>query len=109
MAVSSQDRGAKRTPKKRKSRIDWRAIFYGLLRWGLVAGIWAGVAVAAVVAYFALTLPDISGLEDSGRKPSIRLALTDGTVFASSGEVHGRPAETVPGYSEPTSGTNPSA
>lgn len=92
VAVSSQDRGAKRTPKKRKSRIDWRAIFYGLLRWGLVAGIWAGVAVAAVVAYFALTLPDISGLEDSGRKPSIRLALTDGTVFASSGEVHGRPA-----------------
>ena len=92
MAVTSQDRGSKRSPKKRKSRVDWRAIFYGLLRWGLVAGIWAGVAVAAVVAYFALTLPDISGLEDSGRKPSIRLALADGTVFASSGEVHGRPA-----------------
>ncbi len=92
MAVSSQDRGSKRTPKKRRSRIDWRSILYGLLRWGLVAGIWAGVAVAAVVAYFALTLPDISGLEDSGRKPSIRLALADGTVFASSGEVHGRPA-----------------
>jgi penicillin-binding protein 1A len=58
-----------------------------------VAAIWGAVAVAAVVAYFALTLPDLTSLEDSGRKPSIRLALTDGTVFASSGEVHGRPVK----------------
>lgn len=92
MAVTSQERGSNRSTRKRKSRFDWRRFLSAVFRWGLVAGIWGGVAVAAVVAYFAITLPDISGLEDSGRKPSIRLALTDGTIFASSGEVHGRPA-----------------
>ena len=92
VAVSSQSSGSKRPARKRKSRVDWKATLSLAFRWGLVAGIWGAVAVAAVVAYFALTLPDISSLEDSGRKPSIRLALADGTVFASSGEVHGRPA-----------------
>src|SRR5262245_14821928 len=89
VAVTSQ--ASRRPARKRRFSLKWKPIVSALLRWGLVAGIWAGVVVAGIVAYFSLTLPDISSLEDSGRKPSIRLALADGTVFASSGEVHGRP------------------
>jgi penicillin-binding protein 1A len=89
VAVTSQS--SRRSARKRRLRVEWKPILSAIFRWGLVAGIWSAVAVAAVVAYFALTLPDISSLEESGRKPSIRLALTDGTVFASLGEVHGRP------------------
>jgi len=91
VAVTSQ--ASRRSPRKRGSGFKWKPVLSAALRWGLVAGIWAGVVVAGIVAFYALTLPDISSLEDSGRKPSIRLALTDGTVFASSGEVHGRPVK----------------
>jgi penicillin-binding protein 1A len=74
-----------------RGRSKLRAIAGFALRWGAVAAIWGAMVVTGVVAYYALTLPDITGLEDSGRKPSIRVALADGTVFATSGEVHGRP------------------
>jgi penicillin-binding protein 1A len=89
VAVTSQ--ASRRPTRNRRPGFNWKSVLSAVLRWGLVAGIWAGVVVAGIVAYYALTLPDISSLEESGRKPSIRLALADGTVFASSGEVHGRP------------------
>ncbi|MBM3534023.1 MAG: PBP1A family penicillin-binding protein [Alphaproteobacteria bacterium] len=91
VAVTSQ--ASRRSTRKRRSGFGWTSILSTLFRWSLVAGIWAGVVVAGIVAYYALTLPDISSLEESGRKPSIWLALADGTVFASSGEVHGRPVK----------------
>jgi len=79
----------KAAPGRGASRL--RAVAGFALRWGAVAAIWGAMVVTGVLAFYALTLPDISGLEDSGRKPSIRVALADGTVFATSGEVHGRP------------------
>ena len=92
--VTSRSARSATPPRNRRTRrSSLRSALGFLLHWSLVAAIWAGVVVAAVVSFFALTLPDISNLEDSGRKPSIRLALTDGTVFASSGEVHGRPVK----------------
>ncbi len=93
MVIATSGSRARKPARKGRNRstLRLRPILGALLRWGLVAAIWAGVVVAAIVAYFAFTLPDISSLEETGRKPSIRLALADGTVFASSGEVHGRP------------------
>jgi penicillin-binding protein 1A len=88
VAVTSQ--ASRRPARRRQRRLGLGAMVGAMFRWGFVLAIWGAVAGAAVVAYFALTLPDISSLEESGRKPSIRLALADGTVFASSGEVHGR-------------------
>jgi penicillin-binding protein 1A len=88
VAVTSQ--ASRRPARRRQRRLGLGAVVGAMFRWGFVLAIWGAVAAAAVVAYFALTLPDISSLEESGRKPSIRLALADGTVFASSGEVHGR-------------------
>ncbi|MSP49435.1 MAG: PBP1A family penicillin-binding protein [Alphaproteobacteria bacterium] len=93
MASSSRASGSRRPARKRRGRLALKPMLSALLRWGMVGAIWAGVAAIVVVAYFALTLPDISSLEEGGRKPSIRLALADGTVFASSGEVHGRPVK----------------
>jgi len=60
-----------------------------LLRWMLVLGIWATVALAGVVAWFAYGLPDIDNLADSARRPSVTIAAADGAALATYGEVYG--------------------
>ena len=51
MAVSSKNRASKPSTRKPKIRLDWRSLLLGVLRWGFVAGIWAGVVLAGVVAH----------------------------------------------------------
>jgi penicillin-binding protein 1A len=51
--------------------------------------VWTGIAAAGLVAYYAYDLPDIRSLEAPVRRPSIQLAASDGTVFASFGDLVG--------------------
>jgi penicillin-binding protein 1A len=62
-----------------------------LVRWGLLAGLWATIALAGVFAYFAATLPDISDLAVAERRPSVTLMAADGSLLATFGEFFGEP------------------
>ncbi|WP_449230557.1 transglycosylase domain-containing protein [Azospirillum doebereinerae] len=61
----------------------------GLVHWGLVAGIWCGIGLGAVLAWFALDLPDISKVAQFERRASVTVLAADGTEFARFGDLHG--------------------
>ncbi|KAA0587985.1 penicillin-binding protein 1A [Azospirillum lipoferum] len=60
-----------------------------LVQWGLVAAIWCGIALGAVLAWFALDLPDISKVAQFERRASITVLAADGSEFARFGDLHG--------------------
>ena len=60
-----------------------------MFKWAAVAAIWGIVIVGGGVGYFAYQLPDIDNLSAQSRTPSVRLLSTDGSIFATSGQVHG--------------------
>src|SRR5579859_2988843 len=55
----------------------------------LVVGIWGGIAVAAVLIYYSLDLPDLSSLTATLRKPSITILASDDEQIAAYGDVYG--------------------
>ncbi|MBV8536620.1 MAG: transglycosylase domain-containing protein, partial [Alphaproteobacteria bacterium] len=59
----------------------------------LVLGIWAAVAVALVVAWFAYDLPDVSGINNFNRRPSITFVAADGQPIATYGDSYAGPVE----------------
>jgi penicillin-binding protein 1A len=64
-----------------------------LLKWMLVLGIWAVVAVALVVAWFAYDLPDVSGINNFNRRPSITFVASDSQPIATYGDSYAGPVE----------------
>jgi penicillin-binding protein 1A len=70
-----------------------RRALWALARWALVLGIWGAVAAAAVIAFFALTLPDTGDLGAADRRPSITLLAADGSLLATFGDLFGEPVK----------------
>ena len=66
-----------------------RSILRSLVNAALVAGVWLGVAAGAVLAWFALDLPDISKVAQFERRASVTVLAADGTEFARFGDLHG--------------------
>src|SRR3546814_1228833 len=66
----------KEAPPRKKSSLAGRFI-----RFLLIVAVWAGVAVTALVAWYAYDLPDIAELKDAvTRRPSVTLLAADGTM-----------------------------
>ncbi len=61
------------------------------VRHWLFAGLWAFLLIAAVLAYFALTLPPTGDLAASERRPSVTMVTQDGTLIATFGDLFGEP------------------
>ncbi len=75
------------SPSNRSERAGlWVGV---LIHWGLVVAIWCGVGLGAVLAYFALDLPDISKVAQFERRASVTVLAADGTEFARFGDLHG--------------------
>jgi len=66
-----------------------RGLLGRLLVWGLVAAIWLGLVGAGVVVYYAHDLPEVEGIAEETRAPSVTLLARDGTVLAAHGAVYG--------------------
>ena len=60
-----------------------------LLVWGGSAVIWAGVALTGVLAWYAYDLPEVGGMSEITRRPSVTLVAADGTLLTSYGDVYG--------------------
>ena len=74
-----------RKPQKRRSSV-LRRLVYGVF----VLGLWAFIAVAGVVAYYASQLPPIDQLTVPKRPPNIAILASDGSLLANRGETGGR-------------------
>ncbi len=77
--------GEAKVPSPRPSRPLWVA----LLRVLVLFVIWGGLALGAVVAWYAYDLPDLDKLETPSRRPSVTLTASDGSVLATYGDLHG--------------------
>ncbi|HEX9463695.1 MAG TPA: PBP1A family penicillin-binding protein [Alphaproteobacteria bacterium] len=62
----------------------WRWV----LKWILVLGIWAVVVVAIMIAWFAYDLPDVSGINNFNRRPSLTFVSADGQPIATYGDIY---------------------
>ena len=83
----AERRDASRRPaKKARAR---RSLAGTLVRWALVAAIWAGLAGAAVVAYYAAKLPPIDQLTVPKRPPNIAIMSAEGQLIANRGDTGG--------------------
>ncbi|MFQ5774809.1 MAG: transglycosylase domain-containing protein [Kiloniellaceae bacterium] len=78
--------GGRRRDRKRGRRRSWAM---RLVVWGGSAVIWAGVALAGLVAWYAYDLPEVADIGAMARQPSVTLMTADGTLLASYGDVYG--------------------
>lgn len=81
---ASRDRRAKSRARKRRP-----SILGLLLRWTLVACIWAGIAGTAAIAYYGSKLPPIDQLSVPKRPPNIAILSVDGQLLANRGDTGG--------------------
>ena len=61
-----------------------------LLYAAVVTGLWAVIAVAGIVAYYASHLPPIDQLAVPKRPPNVAILASDGSLLANRGETGGR-------------------
>ncbi len=78
---------APRAPRRRR-RWPW-----ALARWTLILGIWATLALGAVVGWYWLHLPDVGGIASFDRRPSITFLASDASVLATTGDLYAGPVE----------------
>ena len=76
-------------PKARRSSGAMSRVFLFLLKWGLVAAIWGGAALAVVLVYYCYDLPDVRQVAQHTRRPAVTLVAADGTRFSRTGELQG--------------------
>ncbi|WP_173978393.1 transglycosylase domain-containing protein [Magnetospirillum sp. UT-4] len=85
----------RRQPRPRRERKPRGGGGWGrrLLVWSLTALIWAGVLLGALIAYYAVDLPDIDKVTAATRRPSVQFVSVDGETFAAYGDLYGQPLE----------------
>ncbi|WP_350335871.1 transglycosylase domain-containing protein [Coralliovum pocilloporae] len=95
-AGSSQRRKRKDTSsKQRQSRSKrrggflWRATKFSVY-WSTVLGIWGLIAVAGIVAFYAVQLPQTSDWKVPDRPPNVRIVSASGELIANRGETGGQ-------------------
>ena len=75
--------------RARRKRRRGRSLLGGLIRSGLVLGIWGGIAGGVVIAFEASKLPPIDQIAVPKRPPNIAILAADGTLIANRGDTGG--------------------
>jgi penicillin-binding protein 1A len=78
--------GAAREHRQPPGGRGWR---WRLVRSGLLLSLWSVIAGAAVIAWFALTLPPTTDLNTAERRPSVTVVGADGGLIATYGDLFG--------------------
>ena len=60
-----------------------------VLLWVATLAVWAVIALAAVVVYYAYDMPDIDQVTAPTRRPSVQFVARNGEVFAAYGDLYG--------------------
>ncbi len=82
----AERRSARGSSRRRRAR---RSLLGTVVRWALVLGIWAGLAGAGIVAYYAAKLPPIDQLTIPKRPPNIAVMSAEGQLIANRGDTGG--------------------
>ncbi|MGU3496388.1 transglycosylase domain-containing protein [Xanthobacteraceae bacterium A53D] len=94
----SGNRG-KAKPARAKRRRGFFSLF-GLMKWGLILGLWVVVGVGALVAYEASKLPPMQTLMVPKRPPTVMIQSFEGKPLATRGDMGGAavPLKELPPY-----------
>ena len=85
----SRGRGGAAAEASAPRRRPRRSFLGRLVYWGFVLGLWGGVAVAGLFAYYASQLPPIDQLAVPKRPPNIAILADDGSLIANRGDTGG--------------------
>ncbi len=85
--AAARKAGGKQGPSGRPRR---RGFWRTALRWAAVSFIWGSLALAGLIGWYVLDLPDPDMLAGD-RKGSVTVLAADGSVLATYGELHGTP------------------
>ena len=80
---------ASRSDTKRRSKPARSVPIGRLLYWGVVLGLWSGIAAIGVIVWVGAHLPALQSLEIPKRPPTIQIAGADGSIIATRGEMAG--------------------
>lgn len=72
-----------------KPNILFRAIRF-LVYWGVILGIWGGIAVAGIVLYYGAQLPQSTDWQIPDRPPNVQILSHDGGLIANRGKTGGQ-------------------
>lgn len=75
--------------KAKKSKKSDNSLIKFLLKWTVVIGLWTGIILAGVCAWYAQELPDITKKANLERQHSITVKAADGSVIARYGDITG--------------------
>lgn len=75
--------------KKRPRRSLVGRLVRGTIYWGFVLAIWGAIAVAAVIGYFAATMPPIDEFSVPKRPPNVQIVSETGDLIANRGDTGG--------------------
>jgi penicillin-binding protein 1A len=95
-SARNQKKPASRRPRKKAQNSG--SLWGPILNWGGTLALWAILIGGIFVGYFAYTLPDISGIGEIEKRPSMVLQTRDGTRFSTYGDLYGdmMPIEAMP-------------
>ncbi|MEN6541302.1 penicillin-binding protein 1A [Parvibaculum sp.] len=79
-----------RAPRaEKRQRSSGGSIIGSLFYWTLVLGLWVAIGIGGLLFYFAMTLPDTSGLYDVAHTPSLSILAADGETLSHRGDLLG--------------------
>ena len=81
-------RQAASQPRARK-RWGGMRLMRGLFYWVLILGLWGAIGVGGLLFYYAMSLPDTSGLYDVAHTPSLSIVAANGEALSHRGDLLG--------------------
>ncbi|HEY0032090.1 MAG TPA: PBP1A family penicillin-binding protein [Devosia sp.] len=88
-APKQPKRGNAKLPAPKRKRSRSGGFLMGVLWWGFVGCLWAGIALIGVIAYYGAQLPSSNTWSIPDRPPNIRILAADGSLISNRGATGG--------------------
>lgn len=81
--------GRRRQPAPRPRSGRTRSMLRGMVYWGTVVCLWFAIGIGGMLFYYAMQLPDTSGLWSTDHAPSMSILADDGQTLSHRGDMRG--------------------
>lgn len=88
-ASSNSPSTTKRNSSSKSKSKKKGSFFRKAFKWTFVLGLWVGIVLACILAYYATELPDITKSAAFERQSAITVKAADGSIIARYGEIKG--------------------